>query len=207
MDTYTVGAGESLASIAKENGYLWKTIWDHPGNAALRKKRTYPNQLMEGDELVLPDKGARAVDKPTDARHQFKRKGEPTRLKLQLLSMGEPRKNEAYTLTFGGQVIHGNTDAQGRIDHPVPGEAKSARLLLANGSEAYDVAIGGLDPIESVSGVQHRLSNLGYDCGGESGEAGDATRAAVLAFQRAQKLKETGVIDDATRARLRDRHG
>ena len=89
----------------------------------------------------------------------------------------------------------------------MPGEAKSARLLLANGSEAYDVAIGGLDPIESVSGVQHRLSNLGYDCGGESGEAGDATRAAVLAFQRAQKLKETGVIDDATRARLRDRHG
>lgn len=207
MPTYTVSAGESIASIAKENGFLWNTIWDHASNAALKAKRPYPNQLVEGDEVFLPEKGTKSVAKPVDARHTFKRKGEPTRLKLQLLSMGEPRKNEPYTLTFGDKVVHGSTDEQGKIDEPIVGEAKSAKLMLGSGSEIYEVAIGGLDPIEEISGVQHRLGNLGYDCGGEIGEVGEGTRKALLAFQRAEQIAETGEIDDATRAKLGERHG
>jgi hypothetical protein len=207
MPMYTVGSGESIASIAKENGFLWKTLWEHGNNAALRQKRPYPNQLVEGDEVFLPEKGSKTVSKPVDAKHAFKRKGEPTRLKLQLLSMGEPRRCEPYTLTFGEKVVHGTTDGEGNIDEPIPGESKSATLMLNNGAETYQVGIGGLDPIEEVSGVQHRLGNLGFDCGGEEGEVGDATRKALLAFQRAEGLPETGEIDDATRAKLGERHG
>jgi N-acetylmuramoyl-L-alanine amidase len=206
MPAYTVSAGESLASIAKDNGYLWKTIWDDGKNAALKAKRPNPNQLVEGDELWLPEKGAKTVSKPVDAKHTFKRKGEPTRLKLQLLSMGDPRKNEKYTLTFGDQVVHGTTDDQGKIDQPIPGEVKTATLMLGSGAERYEVAVGGLDPIEEISGVQHRLSNLGFSVGGERGEVGDATRQALLAFQRAQGLTESGEIDAATRAKLGDLH-
>jgi peptidoglycan hydrolase-like protein with peptidoglycan-binding domain len=36
---------------------------------------------------------------------------------------------------------------------------------------------------------------------------GDATRKALLAFQRKEGLDESGEIDDATRARLDERHG
>lgn len=206
MPSYTVSAGESLASIAKDNGYLWKTIWDDGKNAALKAKRPNPNQLVEGDELWLPDKGSKTVSKPVDAKHTFKRKGEPTRLKLQLLSMGDPRKNEPYTLTFGDQVVHGSTDDQGKIDEPIPGEVKTATLKLGNGAETYPIAVGGLDPIDEISGVQHRLSNLGFKVGGENGTVGDATKKALLAFQRAQGLQESGEIDAATKAKLGELH-
>ncbi|MGO4781865.1 peptidoglycan-binding protein, partial [Lysobacter sp. 2RAB21] len=53
-----------------------------------------------------------------------------------------------------------------------------------------------------ASGLQHRLNNLGFDCGGEDGDIGDATRDALLRFQRAQGLAESGEADEDTRARL-----
>ncbi len=206
MPDYTVSAGDSMASIAKDNGYLWKTLWDHPSNAALRSKRSGPNQLVEGDSVFLPDKAVKNVSKPTDSKHSFKRKGEPTRLKLQLMDMGEPRKNEKYTLTFGDQVIHGSTDGEGKIDQPIPGETKAATLSLGGGAETYAIGIGELDPVDQVSGVQHRLANLGFPCGGEKGELGDATRDALKRFQAANGLEETGEADGPTRAKLTELH-
>jgi len=206
MAKYTVSAGDSMASIAKDNGYLWKTLWEHPDNAGLRSKRSGPNQLVEGDVVFLPDKSAKEVDKPTDGKHRFKRKGEPTRLKLQLTEMGEPRKHEKYTLTFGDQVIHASTDDQGRIDQPIPGETRTATLHLGGGSEAYEIGIGELDPVDQISGVQHRLANLGFPCDGEDGELGDATRAALKRFQAANGLQESGEADGPTRAKLSELH-
>jgi N-acetylmuramoyl-L-alanine amidase len=206
MPDYIVSAGDSLASIAKDNGYLWKTLWEHGNNAGLRSKRSSPNQLVVGDSVFLPDKAAKNVSKPTDAKHQFKRKGEPTRLKLQLLDMGEPRKNEKYTLTFGDQVIHASTDGEGKIDQPIPGETKTATLSLGDGSESYSIGIGELDPVDQVTGIQHRLTNLGFPCGGEKGELGDATRDALKRFQAANGLKETGEADGPTKSKLSELH-
>ena len=205
--TYTVGRGDSITSIAKQHGYLWSTIWNHGNNAELKSKRANPNQLVEGDELFLPPKGSKGVSKPVDATHKFKIKGEPARLKLKLESLGEARKNEDYTLAFGDIIVHGKTDDLGRIDEIIQGDVKVAKLMLNNATETYNIDVGGLDPITEITGMQHRLSNLGYECKGDRGEIGDATRKALLAFQRKEGLDETGEIDDATRARLDERHG
>lgn len=203
---YRVGAGEGLAAIAKTHGYLWKTLWEHGRNGALRGKRSNPNQLVEGDEVYLPPKAGKQVEKPTDAKHAFKRKGEPTRLKLKLMELDEPRSNEAYTLTFGDKVIHGTTDGDGRIDQPIPGETASATLMLDAARETYSIAVGRLDPIDQLAGVQQRLTNLGFDCNDELGELGDATRNALKRFQAANGLDATGDPDGATKAKLRELH-
>lgn len=201
MPQYTVSEGESIASIAKQNGYLWKTIWDHGNNAALKAKRKNPNQLVAGDELFLPEKGAKAVSKGTDSRHRFTRKGEPTKLKLKLSMLGEPRKNEKYTIVFGDQVIHGTLDAEGRLEHFIPGETKIATLSLSEGKEVYSIALGQLDPIDQPRGVQQRLCNLGCPCE-VSGQIDDSTRAALSKFQAQQQLPVTGEPDAATKAKL-----
>ncbi|WP_282274614.1 peptidoglycan-binding protein [Stenotrophomonas sp. PS02297] len=203
---HTVSAGEGIAAIAKKNGYLWKTLWEHGNNSRIRSQRPNPNQLVAGDKVFLPPKGRRQEARATDARHSFRRKGEPTRLKLQLTSMGEPRGNEPYTLVFADTVITGSTDGQGRIDQPIPGEVATAMLTLNEGREQYPLTIGLLEPVEEPRGVQQRLLNLGYDCGGEDGQAGAGTRAALLRFQAENGLQQSGEMDGPTRDALRDLH-
>ncbi|RZS33294.1 peptidoglycan-binding domain-containing protein [Corticibacter populi] len=203
---HTIASGDSITAIARENGYLWSTLWDHPRNAALRQKRQNPNQLVAGDALYLPAKGGKSVSKPVDARHAFKLRGEPTRLQLQLKCLGEPRANEAYTISWGDQVVHGSTDGQGRIDETLAAQVRSVTLQLDGGAESYTLAVGELEPVSELRGLQQRLTNLGHGrCG--SGELDDATRAALLSFQRAEALQETGEPDAATRALLEQRHG
>lgn len=48
-----------------------------------------------------------------------------------------------------------------------------------------------------VRQVQTQLTNLGYDIGGADGAIGPRTKAAIMEFQRANALPETGTVDDA----------
>ncbi len=56
MPMYTVKPGDYLVKIANEHGIAnWKTIWDHPNNAELRKKRKSPDVLFPGDQVYVCD--------------------------------------------------------------------------------------------------------------------------------------------------------
>ena len=59
---------------------------------------------------------------------------------------------------------------------------------------------------EEVKQAQQALSDLGYDLGsfGIDGSFGKATEQAVRAFQEANKLEVTGIIDEATLAALKE---
>jgi len=206
MPTYTVRQGDSIASIAEQNGFLWETIWNHGNNAGLKAKRSDPNVLLPGDEVFIPEKGQKQVDKPVDARHRFTRKGVPHKLKVKLTTADEARAGEAYTLVVGDQVLHGTLDGDGAFEHDVPGDAKTAQLILSGGDEIVNLRVGGLDPVSETSGAQQRLKNLGYDVGGEQGTIGDKTRAALRAFQDRNKLPVTGELDGATKAKLQEVH-
>lgn len=200
-----VADGESIASISKEYGYLWTSVWDHGNNAALKAKRVNPNQLCAGDELYIPPMGLKLDEKPSSATHNFVRKGEPTKLKLALSMLGEPRKNEPYVLIFGDQVIHGTTDGEGKLEHFIPGQTKTATLRLKDGKEEYAVALGELDPIDLPKGVQQRLVNLGFPCD-ISGEIDESTIEAIKKFQGREQLPVTGQLDGATKAKLNELH-
>jgi len=45
--------GDSIPSIAKSNGLLWKQIWEHADNAELKKLRKDPNVLCAGDVVMF----------------------------------------------------------------------------------------------------------------------------------------------------------
>lgn len=199
-EEYIISDGESVPSVAKDRGFFWKTLWDK--NPELKGKRKNPNVLLAGDVLKIPELDPATFSKPSDARHKFKRKGDPAKIKVKLSMMGEPRKNEKYVINIDGTVINGTTDGDGVLEQFIPGNAKSAVLLLDDGKEQHALNIGNLDPVDEVTGIQQRLENLGHSTGGELGEIGEATKEAIRKFQAKYNLEVTGEADAATKAKL-----
>jgi hypothetical protein len=53
--TYVVRSGDTLTRIARAHGFTdWRTIYNHPDNAAFRAKRPNPDRIFPGDQLVIP---------------------------------------------------------------------------------------------------------------------------------------------------------
>ena len=206
MPVHVVEAGESIPSIAKDSGFFWKTIWDHPNNSKLKAERQDPNVLYEGDEVFIPDLELKEFNKSTEHQWKFKRKGEPVKFKLRLLLMDQPRANEDYILIIDGKPIMGKTDGDGKLEEWIPGNARGGKLVLKGGKEEYPVMIGELDPISKISGVRQRLNNLGFACGSDGDEIDDQTREAIMEFQAKYELEVTGEPDDAFKSKLKGLH-
>lgn len=198
---YTVQEGDCVSSIAHRFGFFPGTIWRHPANAALRKVRDNPDVLAPGDVLHIPDARTKEIDCATEQRHRFCRRGVPARLRVRVAVDDEPVADEPYELTIdGGAVVHGRTDAEGRIDAPIPPQARAACLTVGEGDDALEfrLRLGHLDPPESQRGLRSRLENCGY--------TGDLA-GALRRFQHDHELPETGEADAATVRALVAAHG
>ena len=208
---YTVHEGDCISSIARDSGHLWQTIWDDPANADLRETRENPNVLLPGDHVTIPERHPKQEAGDTELRHRFVRRGEPSMLRLRILLDGEPRRNVPFTLEFDGSQRTGTTDADGKIDEPIPGNAHTARLVVGADDDEnrleYELHLGELDPVSSIRGIQARLQHLGFDVGPIDGVLDPRTRDALRDFQTRNHLTVTGEPDDATQARLQETHG
>jgi hypothetical protein len=206
---YQVRQGDSVESIAVENGHFWQTLWDHAENAPLRQRRQDPHILYPGDEVFVPALHPKEEACATDKRHTFVRRGVPSRLRVVILEDGQPHADERYVLVIDGHSYEGTTGADGSVEQPIPPQAKSGKLILSPGQREriYTLQLGGLDPLTEISGLQGRLRNLGYLTGPITGEVGPETTAAIERFQRRNGLTVTGEPDAATRERLQQRYG
>lgn len=207
MPDHVVTQGECLSSIADEYGFFWESLWEHPRNASLKAQGRHPNALLPGDVVHIPDKRVKEYTRATGARHTWRVRGVPMKVRVQILDDDVPRAHEPFTLDVDGVIVVGATDGDGFVEATLPRRAWRGVLTVGEGETAtrYDLQLGHLDPVETVSGVQARLANLGYQCP-TTGELDDATRAALAAFQAVAKLAVTGEADDATRAKLRTLH-
>ena len=199
-----VGSDDSILSIAKANGFFWKTIWEHGKNAALKSKRKDPEVLQEGDEVYVPKLEPKKVSKPNEARHKFKLKGEQAKFKIQLKRLGKPRAGEAYVLTVDGVSTTGSTDGDGWIKCDIPNDASSGEISLKNGKEIIPISIGRLDPQDSPQGVIQRLTNLGFTV--EDGDDSKMPAEAQKLFQAKNGLKVTGEFDGPAKSKLKELH-
>lgn len=206
---YVVRAGDCISSIAKETGHLWETIWDDSANAELRRVRQDPNVLMEGDRVTIPELRRKEEPGEAERRHRFIRRGEPAHLKLQVLDDDRPVANQPYELWIDGQTQRGTTDPEGKLDIPIPPNAKRAKLKVGTAPNdfEYDLELGATEPVEDLKGVQQRLRNLGFRAVPIDGDPGSETAEALRAFQKLNNLPETGEADGATRQKLKQKHG
>jgi N-acetylmuramoyl-L-alanine amidase len=99
---HIVRAGDCMASIAFEHGFLWETLWNHPKNSALKQSRKDPNVLKPGDVVHIPDPAPHDESAGTETRHRFRRKGGPAILKLKLTRPPEPQGTAAASAPPAG---------------------------------------------------------------------------------------------------------
>lgn len=209
-ETYKVSKGDCVDSVAFKHGLLPETVWNHPDNSDLKKKRDTPNILRAGDTIKVPEKCVAGVSCSTGQLHRFKRKGVPEILRIVLEDEHQvPRQHVSYTLTIDGSTYEGRTDGDGLVEQPIPPDARRGRLMLCadDGPEEYDLDLGYLDPITDNAGIQQRLFNLGFDSVSVNGILDAATREAIEDFQLRHDLEATGKLDDNTRRRIKIAHG
>lgn len=212
MRTHIVRPGEHLSMIATAYGFSDpKALYNHPSNAAFKKKRPNPDVIHPGDVIEIPEKAAKEVEAASGKTHTFKVKLPTKFLHLVIRDrIGNLVKNERFELQIGKTTIEGKTTGEGVIDERIPADASAATLRIKNHS--WQLKIGDLNPVGDtddggVTGAQMRLANLGYQPGRVDGVMGPRTRAAIRAFQKDFRLKKTGKLDSDTLAKLEQRHG
>jgi hypothetical protein len=209
MAEHTVRPGDCIESIAFEHGHFWKAVWNHPDNHQLKSLRKDPNVLMAGDKVFVPDLRPKEESGDTEQRHSFKRKGVPSLLQIVVKRFDEPRANEPYVVDIDGQIDRGTTEEDGLVKIRIPPHAKQGKLIVGQGQdqEMYLLALGHMDPVNEISGIQARLNNLGFDAGPADGQWTEKTREALKEFQEKHGMTATGEADQATQDELVEANG
>ena len=206
---YTVRQGDCALSIAARHGVSWNDIWNHASNQELSNKRS-PNVLKPGDVVSVPSPpDERAFHVGTSQKHRFRSRQSMVKLRLHLLSTKDTvHAGVKYTLRLGDAELVGSTDNNGYLDQDIPATATHAKLVLhlKLGDEELELLMGALDPLETISGIQGRLSHLGYNISDISGTITEETHDAIYDFQEDNELEVSGNIDEPTLQRLRQLH-
>lgn len=208
---HIVKLGECMSSIARATGHFWERLWGDPANSQLRQVREDPHMLLPGDRVTVPPIASKYEPGESEMRHRFRRRGEPGILRLVVKDMDEPRANQPYVLKFEDREVSGFTDAFGQLEEPIRPDARRATLIVGEGIEQveYELNLGHLHPIESTTGVQARLENLGYAVGAVDGVVNEPTIAAIERFCGEHHLEPPpkGQIGTVVREKLKEVHG
>lgn len=214
--TYVVQQGDTLQSIAQLHGLgSSEDIYQHPANAAFREKRPDPNVIAPGDELQIPNADDISFQAALNQRHEFVL--QDTREVLRLIiedDCGVVWAGQRAVVTIGSEVIEQTLDDSGLLELEItPAQAKADIVLDLyfegddEPSESFSVRAAHLDPVDTLSGIQARCNNLGFDCGVVDGAMGKRTRAGVRAFQTAHKLTVDGEPGPVTQDKLMSVYG
>jgi N-acetylmuramoyl-L-alanine amidase len=115
MKDHEVAEGECFSSIAFENGFFWRTLWEHEKNAGLKAKTRSPFVLEPGSVVHVPELRPKEEACATGKRHRFRRKGVPEVLNILFAEGGEPLAGVPFVLVIDGKETRGKTDGEGRV--------------------------------------------------------------------------------------------
>ncbi len=192
-----------MLSIAQRHGYLWENLWNDPANRELQALRQDPNVLLAGDVVHLPEKESKEEQKPTDTRHRFEVDGNLAKFKIRILVGDKPLQEAPYQLRLpGGDVRAGQLDGDGFLTEDIPPDVTQGELVVGptNNQMVWGLQFGGLDPIQTPTGVEQRLVQVGFD-------AQTTLQERIQAFQRKHKLEESGAVDGPTQSLLEKEFG
>lgn len=209
---YTVRSGDYLSKIAAEHGFAdWRVIYNDSHNAEFRRKRPNPNLIYPGDQLFIPDKAGKTAPAPTGGQSKFRAHRAGNTLQVALIDFeGNPLADKSGTLIVDGDPRPVTTDGSGVLHTTIPAQLTHAHLTIEGVTMV--LALGQLNPMDDadddgISGVQGRLTNLGFYDGPIDGVLGDDTADAIRAFQRNNDMTESGGVDQPLKDKLREKYG
>jgi len=206
MTTHIVKQGECLISIAEKYGFSsYETIYLHPDNAEFKKLRTDPTCILPGDKIVIPKKNPSSIKLKPDNMYNLIVSTPKAYFITELMdSAGEPIANANYGLKIKGieKPFKGQTDGSGKIKVKIPASAEEGILIvqpdpaISEYQLRLEVKLGHLDPANTVSGQQARLSNMNKYNGDVDGEAGPLTGSAFTGFQQTKSATSDGLLTE-----------
>lgn len=214
--THQIQQGENLLAIAKQHGFRTiKAIYHHPANAAFRERHPNPDILTPGEALTIPDKRKKWVSATPGIVNVYIIERPEERLRLAIRTdEGEIPKAKRARLTVGNETQDLTLTSHGEMllkitDNP----ARTAQLEVFMDEESdvpthcFQLQIGHLDPVETISGVQARCNLLTHYCGAVDNIMGPKTEAGIKSFQECQGLVVDGIAGPTTQAELIDIYG
>ncbi len=207
IKSYVVRAGDHLAKIAHNVGLDPDIVWKHPKNKDLRAKRPDGNLLCEGDILFLPLEDAKGLPLQIGAENRFSAEIPKIETHLRFKDAKGPFAGEAYVIEGLDEPIEGTTDGDGGLVLVSPVTARVAKVFFTKRARRFAVLLGDMDPITEVSGIQLRLTALGFFQGVANGTLDDGTAKALANSQETNGLPRTGKVDAATIDALKTAYG
>ncbi|MBB1335683.1 MULTISPECIES: PGRP and LysM peptidoglycan-binding domain-containing protein [unclassified Pseudoalteromonas] len=211
IQQHTVAQGETLLRIARQYGYKTSTaLYNHPSNAEFKALRPDPNLIFPGDIINIPPKKEKFMPLRANSLNTFVVKNEKEYFRLQIIHEdGDDITGKRIVLNIGSQTIDTVLQSNRLIEIELNNNdalTGSVDLYLNEGettpTKSFNVQIGNLDPIDTLSGVQGRCNMLGFNCGKVDGVNGTKTKAGVKEFQQAQQLQVDGIAGPVTKSRL-----
>jgi N-acetylmuramoyl-L-alanine amidase len=185
-----VQQGDRLPTIARKQGfYHWQTVWDFVGNSALKDLRCDPYVLLPDDQVSIPSKLQRVAEvSGGKAEYVLQSASEILRVRFTEADFGGAKEARFVAKPDQGPESSGVLAGDGTMQIDIlPGVAKVNVDVFVDDNDQpqgrYELAVGHLDPVGEISGVQARLGNLGYYSGPITGTLDDATRRAISAFR------------------------
>jgi N-acetylmuramoyl-L-alanine amidase len=201
VQPYVIRQGDFLLALAHQFGFDADTVWNDPKNAQLRQLRPNPNILYPTDVLYIPDQNASPVMQSlaTGTTNNFVSSAPTTTLSVTFVG-NDPTAyaSKAYTIQELDQLTGVVTDGNGVAKFDAPVTLQNATLVFTETGASYALSIGGMDPIDTLSGIFLRLQNLGYIGGAVPFDASnlDLLRTAL----RALKASQASSSDDSAPA-------
>src|SRR5262249_50989292 len=154
-------------------------IWNHADNQSLRDKRPDPQVLAPGDTVVIPPKKPKDFTVETGKNHVFRVKSLKAKVRVSLSDEnGGPLAGRRVKLEVAGKTHEGTTTSESIVELDIDPEPTTGTLTVWMGSDpekelVWNLNLGSLDPIDEMTGVQARLTNLGFLSGGVDGTVDD----------------------------------
>lgn len=207
MRVHVAKQGECLSSIAHAYGFQsYKDVYDCSENADFRKKRPDPAVIMAGDEIAIPDPTALTVT--IGQKNQIVLTRPVVQLRVNLTDLdGSALADQTYVLRFDGGERKGQTTSDGLLEETVPASIAEASVEFPDLDFTLRLRCGTVDPVDTITGLQTRLNNLGFGAGPVDGVLGPLTRDAIRRFQEANQLTGSGEPDGPTHRALAQAYG